>query len=352
MRDKIQTHTGSLQTREMDWHKNSLNTFRLLAALSVMFIHGFTHMNASIAIGVDNFFRYFMGIPLFFSLSGFLLWQSRGSDGSFFAYARKRFRRIYPELWLGIGVELAVLLVLFREPIRWGMLALFALAQGTILQFWTPDFLRSYGCGSPNGALWSICTLIQFYVLLYFARKVLKGRKTWVWLLILAVSILLGVSAFHLEGILPTLIIKLYHQSLFPYLWLFVAGMLVAEKREVLIPFFSRWWWVFASLTWLIRLARLDIGCGYYGLLSSYTLIAAVLGAAYRFPRINVKKDISYGIYIYHMTVMNAMIELGYTQTRGYLLTAMAITCLLAFISTEIFGRRAKPEGKGKEAKV
>lgn len=78
----------------------------------------------------------------------------------------------------------------------------------------------------------------------------------------------------------------------------------------------------------------------FFGLLSSYTLIIAVLGVAYRFPRISVKKDISYGIYIYHMTVINAMIELGYTGTPGYLLIAMAISCLLAFVSTEIFSRR------------
>lgn len=204
-----------------------------------------------------------MGIPLFFSLSGFLLWQSRGSEEGFRVYVGMRFRRIYPELWLAVAVKIAVLLVFFRQPVRWGMLALFTLTQSTILQFWTPDFLRSYGCGTPNGSLWSICTLIQFYLLLFFARKVLKGAKTWVWLLVLGVSILLGTTGHMLEGILPVLVYKLYQQTIFPYLWLFVAGMLIAEKRAVLIPFFSRWWWAFALLSFAQREYLPDLQCGF-----------------------------------------------------------------------------------------
>lgn len=322
-----------------DFRENALSTVRLLAALSVLYGHGIAHLQLEQVPLLGPFLRFFTGVPLFFALSGYLLWQSAGREAHFFAYARRRFRRIYPELWLAVAVELAVLLLLFSGPIRWGQLGLFALTQGTVLQFWTPDFLRGYGCGTPNGSLWTICTLIQFYVLLYFLRKWLHGKKLWVWLMFLGGSILLGVSDPVAERLLPGLLFKLYRQTVIPYLWLFALGMLLSEKQATVLPFLRRWWWVFGILALGARLLTWDIACGYYGLIGSYTLLAAVLGIAYRFPRLGVKKDISYGIYLYHMTVINAMIALGFTGKTEHLFFAMGASCLLAWGSAELFQR-------------
>ena len=43
---------------------------------------------------------------------------------------------------------------------------LFIFCQSSIFQFWTPNFLRGYGCGTPNGSLWTIGILIQFYIII------------------------------------------------------------------------------------------------------------------------------------------------------------------------------------------
>lgn len=340
------SQSGRIGETGLDLKRNSLDTFRLIGALSVMYTHGVLHMDVAGIGWLNAVFAFFKGVPLFFALSGYLIWNSSGKAESFLSYAKRRARRIYPELWLGIAVELAVLLILFEGPIRWLRLGLFALCQGTVLQFWTPDFLRSYGCGTPNGSLWTICTLIQFYILIYPFRRIMRDRKLWVWLVSLAVSILIGASGPFLERMLPQLVYKLYLQTPVPYLWLFLAGMFIGEKREILIPFLRKWWPAFALVSVGTFFVEWDIVCGHYNVLRSYGMILAVLGFSYRFPGLAVKRDISYGIYIYHMTVVNAMITLGATGKDRWVFVMMALSCALAYASARIFrpgnGRRLK----------
>lgn len=165
----------------LDFKKNSLDTFRLLAAVQVLWGHTLAHMGLSNIPVLGTIVGFFTGVPVFFTLSGFLVWMSIGRSHTFADYAKKRFWRIYPELWVAVVVEIAVLLCLYKHVIDWPKMGLFAMGQATIFQFWTPDFLREYGCGCPNGALWTITILIQFYFLSYFVYNYLHNRKLSLW---------------------------------------------------------------------------------------------------------------------------------------------------------------------------
>lgn len=172
---------GRMETEKIDFKNNSLNTFRLLASLQVLYGHAITHLKLGQVPVFGNFISFFSGVPIFFTLSGFLIWQSIGRSKNYGEYAKKRFWRIYPELWVAVTVEIVVLLLLYHHPIKWPQMSLFAFGQATIFQFWTPDFLRGYGCGTPNGALWTIAILIQFYFCAYFIYKWLHKSKKAVW---------------------------------------------------------------------------------------------------------------------------------------------------------------------------
>ena len=78
-----------------------------------------------------------------------------------------------------------------------------------------------------------------------------------------------------------------------------------------------------------------------YGIVRCGSLISGLIGFAYAFPKINLKIDISYPLYLYHMTVVNVMLQLGYSGKRIHLLIAIMISCLFAFISTETIGKLA-----------
>lgn len=168
-------------SEHIDFKKNSLNTFRLLAAIQVLWGHAFRHLEINEIPVIGDILDFFPGVPIFFTLSGFLIWHSIGRSCSFKEYAKKRFLRIYPELWVAVAVEIIVLLVLYKQPINWPQMGLFTLGQATIFQFWTPDFLRGYGCGCPNGALWTISILIQFYFCAYFIYKWLDKKNIYIW---------------------------------------------------------------------------------------------------------------------------------------------------------------------------
>ncbi len=167
--------------KNIDFKKNSLNLFRLLAAIEVLYGHALKHLGLPDVPVFGDVVKFFYGVPIFFTLSGFLIWLSIGRSNTFADYAKKRFWRIYPELWVAVAVEIIVLLALYHQPIEWPKLSLFVIGQATIFQFWTPDFLRGYGCGCPNGALWSITVLIQFYFFAYFLYIWLNKRKLAVW---------------------------------------------------------------------------------------------------------------------------------------------------------------------------
>lgn len=325
--------------QQIDFKNNSLNIFRLLGALQVLCMHSYNHLSLNEIPILSEVIGFFSGVPIFFTLSGFLIWQSIGRSNKFGSYVKKRFWRIYPELWVAVIIEIIVILLLYRNPIDWSQMCLFALGQASIFQFWTPDFLRGYGCGTPNGALWTITVLIQFYFIVFFIYKLLHNKRLYLWGWGIGFSVILGCVSPYIIHNLPVLIGKIYSVTILPYLWMFIIAAFVSEYKDQLLPFLKNYWWIFFILIVLRRYVfRCDIYAMYF-LFDTLLLFCGVLGFSYKFPRINIKTDISYGMYIYHMTVVNALIALGFVGQPWTLWFVIGITCLFAWLSTLTIGR-------------
>ena len=155
----------------------------------------------------------------------------------------KRFWRIYPELWVAVAVEIVVLLLLYHQPIDWPQMGLFVFGQATIFQFWTPDFLRGYGCGTPNGALWTICVIIQFYFVVYYLHKMLHGRNLKIWLLCLILSVGVSMLTPLVKDVLGEIFGKIYGVTLIPFLWMFLSAAFVSEFKERYLLFLKEIGW-------------------------------------------------------------------------------------------------------------
>lgn len=319
---------------------NSLNTIRLLAAFEVLYGHTMRHIDIHGVPGwLDTIIHFFHGVPIFFTMSGFLIWMSIGRSSSFGQYCKKRFWRIFPELWVAVAIEIIVLLLLYDHTIEWGKLGLFAFTQGTVFQFWTPDFLRGYGCGTPNGSLWTICVLIQFYIVAYWTYKWLNGKNWKVWLFALILSVGLSALTPVIRNNVPEIVGKLYGQTFIPYFWMFIAGAMVSEFKSTLLPLFKKYWWIAFAISIAIMATGFDYPLGHYGLLRTLSLLVCLIGFAYAVPQVNIKTDISYAVYIYHMTVVNAMINLGYMHKPLYLLVVSIITFAVSYLSTKWVGK-------------
>lgn len=324
---------------------NCLNTIRLLAAIRILYRHS-THY---LCYGLYPFEIYltdiFDGVPIFLTLSGYLIWTSIGRSQSFNTYLKKRFWRIFPELWCAVLFEIFCIIIFYTGHINWLELGLFTITQGTIFQFWEPTFLYGYGSGTPNGALWTISVLIQFYIIAYFIYKILHNKRIYAWALFIASTLLLGYCTPKIITHIPYPFNRWYMQSIFPYLWLFLISSFVAEKKEIILPITKKYWLILIIWSTVFYSFELDL-YAQYNIIQSITLFLGLLGIAYSYPGFNIKTDISYGIYIYHMSIVNVFIFILGEGNRWHVLLSILITIFIAIISTKTIGNWAHNKKK------
>mgnify|MGYP001084486616 FL=1 len=318
---------------------NCLNLVRIIAAFQVMLGHLLEHLELQ---GNETLFRitYFLrGVPIFFVISGYLIWISAARSKSFAQYLKKRFWRIYPELWMAVIIEIIVLVILYHS---WNIkqLVLFGFGQGTVLQFWTPECLRGYGVGTPNGALWTIGVMVQFYIIVWFFYGRIKNQKIIIWCAGFAVSFAVSWGGGYItrELIGKEIIGKIYDQTFIKYFWIFYIGMFIARFQDRIIPILQRYWHVLLAAAFFFFWTGWDLFSGYY-LLWSLFMASGVIGFAYRFPQLSISLDFSYGLFLYHMTVVNVFVNFGWTGSWLYVIPVMLISSLFACLSALTAGR-------------
>ena len=148
---------------------NNFDLIRLIAAFQVLLWHGAVHLKVfdSLFVFLSLIFQ-FPGVPIFFTISGFLISYSlERNNFDLKKYFKNRSLRIFPALWV-CTIFTAILLFLFgkmtvlKDEISW------FLAQISFFQFYSSPSLKSWGVGHPNGSLWSIAIELQFYLILPF----------------------------------------------------------------------------------------------------------------------------------------------------------------------------------------
>jgi len=264
-------------------------------------------------------------VPVFFFVSGFLIYLSFSKNNNLANYTRNRLLRIYPGLWACLVVGIISVIIFSNSPINFISLSSFKwlVAQVSIGQFYNPDFLREYACGTLNGSLWTIPVELQFYIfvpiLFIFKNKI----KTSFIALCTILSYISQETMIYMvannEGLSNSTIVKLFEVSIIPYLWMFLIGCLAQKYSKLIVP------WVQNKLGWALLLYA--IGHLFLGShlrfttnnpdLPSYLITAfLVLSFAYTKPNFGwawlKKVDLSYGIYIYHMIVINVLIEINF----------------------------------------
>ena len=196
---------------------NNFDLIRLFAALQVAVYHTMEHLEYQY-VGWGVKFP-FPGVICFFVISGFLITSSWDRNPSFTKYIKNRFLRIIPALWTAFFI-LVIVLACFgyinsatiKRPQFW----FYCVGQLTLFQFYTPDFLRTFGVGCPNGSLWTIPVEFVFYLILPLLIYYTRQCKNIGLIIVSALSITINVliSKFGDGGI----IFKLIGCSVFPWL--------------------------------------------------------------------------------------------------------------------------------------
>ncbi|HEX4671247.1 MAG TPA: acyltransferase [Solirubrobacteraceae bacterium] len=298
-----------------------LDALRALAALSIVLFHAvgiYARGSAPDAWTHDWVARLDVGVPIFFLLSGFLLYRpfvrarAAGEEPRLRAYAWRRFLRIFPGYWVALVVAVLAL----------GLSGALAPRYLLLLQSYSKDTVAG---GLPQA--WTLCVEVAFYAFLplwaAFVRRTAASELPALAALF-AVSlayklVVLGAAVGTHVGAVDPWIIAL------PAYWdMFAMGMalaVVSTRRA--IPGHPAAWWLAAALLFVLSAKGAGLahpsaeGFTHAQVLVRHYLYAAiafcVLAAALTGPRplevapLQALGRISYGIYLYHLTVLGLL---------------------------------------------
>ncbi len=329
---------------------NNFDLIRLFAAIQVLIGH------SKWQLGIKSFLPLlglFPGVLMFFTISGFLVFSSIERNNNIKQYFLNRFLRIYPALWVCIIVT--ILFILFSSNLTFKDYTSFdfitwIFAQLTLFQFWTPEILRTWGFGTPNGSLWTIPVEIQFYILLPIVVLLFKRSKP---LYILVFLIILSIGSNLLLSFSQSIdssnvFVKLYRASIFPYLYSFILGMILYKYWSYVKKFIEG-----KALLWLLLFFIYCIITKVFpsyqptnplGFVANLLLSILTISMAFTMPKLNHilrGNDISYGIYIYHMPILNVFVTFGLMNDVKYLWMVIISAFVFAILSWSLIEKRA-----------
>jgi len=338
---------------------NNFDLIRLFAALQVAVNHGVLHLRVPVSHSwLLSITDYFPGVPIFFFVSGFLISRSYQNNPVAREFFLNRILRIYPGL--AVCFVLSVITVWWtgyfdRFPFRPSEAFAWTVAQLSFAQFYNPEALRHYGVGVLNGSLWTITVELQFYVLLpigYWLLRIGRAGHTRSNLGLTAAIVVFALvnRAFESAGVTHggSLWYKLIGVSFMPWIYMFLIGVLyqrnfTAINRQLsgrgigLLGIYLVGCYVAATLLdW--RFGN-SINPIMFIALGSVTFAIAFSGRELS-DRVLRRNDVSYGVYIYHMPVINfCLAYVGLYGTPYALIVAVVATLVTAFLSWRLVER-------------
>jgi peptidoglycan/LPS O-acetylase OafA/YrhL len=329
---------------------NNFDLIRLFAAMQVAIQHSLSHLEIAVSNNLLlQLLSLFPGVPIFFLISGFLISRSYESNPELLSYSLNRIFRIYPALI--ICTFLSVLSVyctgyISSGDIGFGQISLWVLGQISFIQFYNPEFMRAFGTGVLNGSLWTISVELQFYLLtplLYWLLKNKNGeRSNFKLIVILIIFIFIHLLYSSLSSSFDDfLLFKLFKVSFAPWLYMFLIGVLFQRNFETIFQLFVNKFKYLISIYILFSYITTHYFSWQMGNTINpvlFLLLAiSIFSMAYSIPYLSRKSlkdiDISYGIYIYHIPIINLFIYYGLLGEVYLFNLMLLLTFLLAVMS-------------------
>lgn len=332
-----------IKSKQLQFEQNSFDILRYWAAFSVMLLHytGYARMLSDQARpfmeGLRYVVNFFPGVVVLFAMSGYLVSASMDRAKSRKEYFKKRVFRLYPELWLCTLVNLIVLLVLAADQLDsgiwvWCVTQVFGIAN-------TPDCLKNFGTGSVNGALWTIFTEIQLYVVLGLIYPWLKKRTHIQWWLLIFAAAAVNFGCGYFADSMGGIAAKLLERTFIPYFLWFLIGCYCYAKQDMLPGILKK---KFVPCVLIYGIFRVGgwVTAGYYtDIVTGILCPFLVIGAGYWLSAKRLRFDCTYGIFLYHWIVLNVIVHfdlLNRVNWLGSMALYVGLTMILADGSTKI----------------
>ncbi|MFT6716153.1 MAG: peptidoglycan/LPS O-acetylase OafA/YrhL [Saprospiraceae bacterium] len=335
-------------------HNNNFNFIRTIAALQVLVVHSFHHFELDSAF-VD-YIKVFPGVPIFFFLSGYLISKSYESKEhlGIVTFFKNRILRIFPALIVCVVVSIAAVFFTgyFSEvSFTAAKFLSWFVAQISFFQFYNVDFMRGYGVGVLNGSLWTIAVELQFYALTPILFYLFRKSKVFVAILLLgslAINFYIKPGWGYNWSSMP---FKLLYASSLPWFYMFVLGFLYSQYA-FLREFASK-----VNVFLLLGLYILSMNfVGSYEVNGSNAInpVSVLILTVFltKLSKVNLKLptriqsfldnyDISYGMYIYHMPVINVFLYTSLFTGLSNIFLVIIITFVFAFLSWTLVEKKS-----------
>jgi peptidoglycan/LPS O-acetylase OafA/YrhL len=316
--------------------ENCFDFLRLFAASCVVISHSVLHLKTQFLwFNFDNRLWFFDGVPLFFILSGMLVYRSCEkcieTNKPLWAFFLNRFLRIAPAIYVYLIVQTIILSgfkiinlqsIFSVEFVGWVM------SNFLLIPVYSPSLFADYGVGVINGSLWTIPAEVSFYIITpliyYFIKK--KGFNQAIKILFfLSIIFLLVQLVFVLTPVQP-MYEKFYKVLFMPHLLFFVIGIFLSKKwsnfKNSKCLFFISVLGYFLLRSNILGIEKYisPISRVFWGLPLGYAVLWFGYNAPLFFKRITrTVGDLSYGIYVWHMVVVNIFVKINLPNKLAYL---------------------------------
>lgn len=292
-------------------HYNNFNLLRLFAALQVVYTHSIVHLGISneYLVSFAKLLEHFPGVPIFFLISGYLITMSYDKNSDI----KNRILRIIPGLYVSFLIGLIILWYFNQfQGVNLLSILIWSFAQLTLFQFYNPDFIRDFGVGVINGSLWTISVELIFYMILPIIYIFFKKDfyKRFIVLIIFSLIFYFYITEISTKTLMYE---KLIAVSILPYLFYFLLGLLVYKNKDKLMKYIENKVLLYLILYEIIVYLTIDNFS--YLVLKQFVFTVLVFSAIFSYKSLSYKlmkhNDFTYGIYIYHMLIVNIFVELG-----------------------------------------
>jgi len=329
---------------------------RYIAAISILISHSGFMTNSSYYHHITGVMTWlFPGVPTLFFISGFLVSLSHNGANFSVDYLIKRVLRVFPPLWASVMLTvIALFLTGYLTPsnLNWGEFVFWVIGQLTILQVYHPSFLDDFGIGVINGSLWAIPVIFQFYIALPFFVKMdvyfsQKYSKNWIYI-ILSIFALINITFNYFHNFHESFFTKILFLTLIPWAFNFFIGYFFQRNFHLVkgktVLSFAFWLGVHIIIYFALRELGFRWGRNDINPILLIILALVIVNLAFlpkssndTFNKIEAflkKFDITFGIFIYHVVVINFIIHYQILEND---LVSRIILLITATVTVAVF---------------
>lgn len=321
--------------------RNNFDFLRIVFALLVIFSHAYALTGANepeplFILSGGYLTASSISLGGFFSISGYLVYQSFERSSSYWDFIRKRVFRIFPALFVCLVILAFVVCPFFTEVSGYYYRkdVYMYVVQNMLLfkpHYHIADvFSKNPYNGFINGSIWTLAYEMLFYVsffILFFFRNKMKGLLYLLPVFTIA-AIYLRIVYFNSHKMIPFTTIELTEMFYFS-VWFFM-GMWMNKVRAY--PFLNKVLCLSAWVTFITCMIITELG---WLVIFYWPIILISLGARSTPYLSSVQSfgDPSYGIYIYAFPVQQILVYMGITKLIPHMLIAMTVSIVLGYLS-------------------